>query len=139
MSEMNIAVVRRFVDDLKNGANPQAAPEIVNMEKFTHHFNFPGLPEGFAGFGAIAEVIMGAFPDLRVEVEFLVDGGEYVVERSVVTATHKGDFMGVPATGNPVRWTENNIYRVKDSKIVEVWPEGDVAGILAQIGAMQKG
>lgn len=42
----------------------------------------------------------GAFPDFRYEVKDVISEGEKMAVRDVFTGTHRGDFMGIPATGN---------------------------------------
>jgi predicted ester cyclase len=81
-------------------------------------------------------VIFAAFPDVHASVEIVLAEGDLVAERTTARATHKGEFNGIPATGREVVWTENHIYRFKDGKIVEHWPEIDMLGLLMQVGAI---
>ncbi len=64
-----------------------------------------------------------AFPDVVVTEQDLIVTANKVVERSSAKATHRGEFMGNPATGKPVAWTEIHIYRIADGKIAEHWVE----------------
>jgi len=41
------------------------------------------------------------------------------VERFTASGTHRGEFMGVKATGNTLTLPGINIFRVRDGKIVE--------------------
>ena len=43
----------------------------------------------------------GAFPDLTVYVDDLLVAGDKVVVRAHAEGTHRGEFMGMPATGAP--------------------------------------
>lgn len=55
----------------------------------------------------IADIMRGtldSFPDLRLEARSVVAEGDRVMLRITATATHRGDFMGVPATNAPVTW-----------------------------------
>jgi predicted ester cyclase len=49
-------------------------------------------------------------------------------------ATHGGPLFGVPATGNHVRWTAVDIYRMEDGKIAEERAADDLTAILHDIG-----
>jgi steroid delta-isomerase-like uncharacterized protein len=51
---------------------------------------------------AIEEYI-AAFPDLRVEITSSTVDGPRIAQEWTVTGTHRGEFMGIPATG---RWTQ---------------------------------
>ena len=59
-----------------------------------------------------------------------------VIERTQTSATHTGEFNGIPATGKQVGWTEIHIYRLIDGKITELWSEIDLLGLLMQLGAV---
>jgi steroid delta-isomerase-like uncharacterized protein len=45
------------------------------------------------------QMYIKAFPDLRFDIEQMIASGEYVVTRWHATGTHKGELMGIPATG----------------------------------------
>jgi predicted ester cyclase len=51
----------------------------------------------------------------------------------VTLPTHRGDFLGVPATGRAVTTQEFALYWVNDGKIVEVWVTADNVGLLDQL------
>ena len=67
-----------------------------------------------------------AFGDLKAVTAMRFVEGDMVAERAEVSAVHKGDFMGVPATGKQIHWTENHIYRIADGRIAEAWSEVSV-------------
>ncbi len=76
-----------------------------------------------------------AFPDAHA-VEELIGEGDLVVCRSTVRMTHKGEFQGVAPTGYEVTVTTICIGRVAGGKLVEVWAEGDMLGVMQEIGAI---
>src|ERR1700753_1759074 len=47
---------------------------------------------------------LAAFPGLHLDVKSIIAEDDRVTLRITVTATHKGDFLGVPATGRTVTW-----------------------------------
>jgi predicted ester cyclase len=49
------------------------------------------------------------------------------------TATHKGTFVGIPATGRTVTFGGIVIYRVAKERIAETWSVIDFAGLLRQL------
>jgi predicted ester cyclase len=51
------------------------------------------------------------------------------------TMTHRGDHLGIPATGKPVQTTGITIARIANNQIVEGWDNWDQLGLLKQIGA----
>jgi predicted ester cyclase len=54
----------------------------------------------------------------------------------MVRGTHRGEFIGLPATGNLVTISEMHIARVVDGKIVERWAEWDQLALLQQVGGI---
>jgi steroid delta-isomerase-like uncharacterized protein len=89
--------------------------------------------QGWAGFLGLFAT---AFPDGRIVVEDAIGEGDMIASRWVMTGTHKGDFLGVPATGRPVTMNGIDFSRITDGKIAEHWAEFDVAGVMQQIGAI---
>jgi predicted ester cyclase len=81
-------------------------------------------------------MILGAFPDMEIEVDLLLAEDDLVVGRWTATATHQGPMMGIPPSGRPITITGIDIQRVADGKIVEVWHQEDILGMLQQIGAL---
>lgn len=77
-----------------------------------------------------------AFPDLETTAEDLIEEGDKVVVRARWTGTHRGAFMGVPATGKRVTGTEIHICRIVDGRLVEQWSEMDMMGLMQQLGAI---
>ena len=65
----------------------------------------------------------------------IVAENDLVVVRLVVSATVKGTLLGVPADGQPVRWSAMDIYHVTDGRISEEWAADDIAPIMVQVGA----
>jgi len=50
--------------------------------------------------------------------------------------THRGTFLGVPASGKSIDVEGVTILRFKDGKCEERWSQTDVFGIMRQIGGM---
>ena len=131
----NSQVVSRYIEEFKNRANHNIVDELMAPD-FVHHFTDPRLPPGPDALKILGQSIGAGFPDVHATVNDLIAEGDNVIERATVTATHSGEFNGVPATGNAVTWTEIHIYRLSDGKIAELWSEIDLLAILAQIGAL---
>ncbi len=77
-----------------------------------------------------------ALPDLTATVEDLVISGDRVVGRFVYRGTHRGELMGVPATGRHVEMHSIDIWRVEDGMFVEHWDELNIMQLLQQMGAL---
>jgi predicted ester cyclase len=68
--------------------------------------------------------------------EDLIAEGDKVAYRCTFRATHRGELMGVPATGKVVRYTGISIARLAGGKFVEEWTQEDHLGLMQQLGAI---
>ncbi|MEW5975077.1 MAG: ester cyclase [Acidobacteriota bacterium] len=75
----------------------------------------------------VARMYRRAFPDLKVEVEILVEGRDRVAWQRTLRATHQGDFKGFPPTGRPIVWRDMVTSRFHKGLIVEDWVITDLA------------
>jgi predicted ester cyclase len=78
------------------------------------------------GFNAKSPADMGrlfytAFPDFTHVIMDQVAEGDIVVERIRYFATHRGEFMGIPATGKRITFTGMDWVRFANGRIVERW------------------
>jgi predicted ester cyclase/uncharacterized protein YndB with AHSA1/START domain len=132
LREQTLAPVAQFVDEFKNGANFDAIDETWSKDATLHVTGFD-VPPGREGMKTMGHVIFGAFGELTAVTAMRFVEGDLVAERAEVSATHKGDFMGVPATGKKIHWTENHIYRIADGRIAEAWSEVSFLDLMKQL------
>ncbi len=77
--------------------------------------------------------IFAAFPDWHWQVRNLAIDGDLVSLHFTVTGTHRGTYLGVPATGRRVAITQFTLYRVEDGLFADVWDLADMAAIPGQL------
>ena len=100
----------------------------------------PGFPATKEGTLEFFRVLLAAFPDWRMTVEDLIAGGDKTVARVRVTGTHKGEFMGVPATGTRVDVQLIDIMRFDSAGLVsEHWGVADMLSLMQQLGVVPAG
>lgn len=75
-----------------------------------------------------------AFPDIHFETQDFIVEGDRVVVRTTATATHEGEFFGIPPTGRAVEFRTIDIHRVVDGRIVETHHVEDLLSVLIQVG-----
>jgi predicted ester cyclase len=130
------SIYQGFVDDLLNGGRYETAERYLDSV-VTSHNPFPDQQPGREGFVAALRAFREAFPDLRAVATHLVAEGNLVVGRFEVTGTHRGQFMGSPATGNAIHYEEIAIVRFAGEKIVEHWSVADALAIMQQLQASE--
>jgi steroid delta-isomerase-like uncharacterized protein len=77
-----------------------------------------------------------AFPDLAIEVEGMIAEGDTVITTWTLRGTHRGEFLGVAASGNKVEVTGTTLHRIEDGVIAEARVNWDTLSLMRQIGAL---
>ncbi len=134
-SEHIKAIRRRFQEEVENQRNLAAIDEFFGPD-FVDHFAMPGFPAGLEGVKARHAALFAAFPDIQSTVEDMIAEGDKVVARLTMRGTHKGEFLGIPATGKQLTVSAIDIMRIVDDKIVEHWVEVDMLGMMQQLGVI---
>ena len=133
-TEANKAIIRRY-REAHNQNNMDALNDIVAADLISHS-HLPNVPAGREGGKMVHQASLAAFPDGKTTTNDLIAEGDKVVERFTLVGTHKGEFMGIPATGKQITVTGMSIFRIADGKIVEHWGENDAMGLLMQMGVL---
>ncbi|MBI1282392.1 MAG: hypothetical protein GC179_29970 [Anaerolineaceae bacterium] len=124
--------VRRY-DDMFNKPDITIADEIFAQ---TFRAHFPLTPTlNRATYKTFIDSFYGAFPDFVMQICDTISAQDRLVLRVTYFGTHKGDFMGIPATGCEVIMPAISIFRVENEAVVENWTEMDIIGALQQISA----
>jgi len=97
-TEENKASERRFHEEVWNKHNLGTVDELVAPDVVEHNPLLPGQGPIREGFKQSVETALSAFPDAQVTLDDLIAEGDKVVARWTAHGTHRGDFMGVPAT-----------------------------------------
>ena len=133
--EKNKQVMQQFIRFINTGDRSVGeaiiAPEVI--------FYAPTSPEplyGFEGYMDVLRMMRGAMPDVQWKAEEVIAEGDKVMIRFTMSGTQTQPFMGMPATGKPVRVTAMNIYELKDGKIVREHGVPDLFSMLMQLGML---
>jgi steroid delta-isomerase-like uncharacterized protein len=106
-------------------------------EDFVEHQGGPGLPPTKEGTLEFFRILLSAFPDMQMDVEDLIASEDKAVARVNVTATHQGEFMGVPPTGTDVELQLIDIMRFDSAGLVcEHWGVADMLSLMQQLGVV---
>jgi predicted ester cyclase len=98
---------------------------------------YPGGLQGLEGLRVFHEALWHAFPDARLTVEDLVVEGDRAALRYRLQGTHRGDYLGVAATGLGFDVEGLTMLRVADGCVAEEWHSPTELAILRQLGAVE--
>ena len=131
----NSTIVRRFIEETINQGNIDAAGQFV-WEDVVEQVPFPGQGPGLEGLKDVLRGMRAAFPDLHFSVEEQIAQGDKVLTRFEWMGTHQGEFLGVPATGRPVKVWGMVIDRLVNGRIKDTRIIMDTLGLMAQLGVL---
>lgn len=96
-----------------------------------------GSLEGREALAGYLESSLGGLSDIEVTELHCVEDGDIVVYDFEMAATHSGEMLGLPASGNRFEITNAALFRIEDGAVVEEWPRTDMLGLMEGIGAVE--
>ncbi len=135
-TQRNKANLQRLYDRVMNSHDVDAADELITPDRPDHDRTFPSeFTRDREGFKTLFRMLIAAFPDLKFTTDFMVAEGDMVSAFTSVQGTHRGEFMGIPATNKS--FTVNNADTCRftsDGLICEHWGIVDIAAMMRQLG-----
>jgi len=134
----NKATIRRLMEAMNTGDAElisQTVDEVFDPD-VKQHSPFEATGTQALKEGVVARLYR-AFPDLHITLEDLIEEGDKVVEKDLVTGTHQGEFNGLPPTGRSVSYHEIFIMRFANGRIAEIWGVVDIFSQMKQLGLIQ--
>jgi steroid delta-isomerase-like uncharacterized protein len=132
--ETNSRIVRGFVEEVLNQGKIDLAGKFF-WEDVVEQVPLPGQGHGLEGLKEVLRGLRGAFPDMHWSIEEQIAEGDKVLTRFEWTGTHRGVFLGVPATNRPVKVWGMVIDRLQNGKIKDTRIIMDTLGLMMQLGA----
>ena len=120
-------MVRRITDEAFVGGNASVIDELVG-DDYVDHDAPPGVGADKDGFRQMAEMVVGALSDRKMEFDDYVETNDgRVVESWAMTATHTAEAFGVPPSNQSIRVRGMEIWRCSGGKVVEHWGVVDMS------------
>lgn len=124
----NLKSVQAFFDRILNSG------DVASLESFSHRdVVVPQSSPGIEGFRKFLADMRSTFANPEYKVMDTVSEGEKVVVRFSAKATHSGRYMGLPATGRPLKLWGVMIFRFEAGAIAEYWSLVDSQAVLKQL------
>jgi steroid delta-isomerase-like uncharacterized protein len=131
-AQANIELIRSAFAAL-NSANLDTCARFLT-DDFV--INLAGMPYQMRGRDAWiqnAQVMQSAFPGIQARIDDVFSVDDRIAVRLTFKGTHKGEFLGIPATGHDVEYTSIELYRVADGKLAEEWISSDTETLMRQL------
>ena len=130
----NRQIVQRFIDECWNQGNLNTVMELVANDCRYHDPVFPSLTSGAENIKNHIQTCRSGFPDLRFTIDDTIAERNEVVIHWTGAGTHKGQFLGMPATNKRASVTGTSIFRIEGGKIVEEWANWNLMSMMEQLG-----
>ncbi|MCW2810578.1 MAG: hypothetical protein JWP61_1036 [Friedmanniella sp.] len=128
------AAARRFFEEGWNAGDADELKAFLS-EQFVSHNSMGVKIQSSDDYCRGVVSYRAAFPDLVTTVEDVIAAGDRVVVRGTDRGTHRGEFMGRPASGRVVTASWIEIFRMESGKAVEGWVETDTQGLADQLSS----
>jgi predicted ester cyclase len=116
--EANKKLVRTYLEEVFNKRQPGEADRFVAADVVEHN---PNLPQGLEGKKRFVTAVLAGFSDYRGEIVEILAEGDKVVVRVQWSGTQDGPFLGLPPSGNKVRFSTADFFRIANGKVAEHW------------------
>jgi steroid delta-isomerase-like uncharacterized protein len=135
MPQDNATIIRRFADEVITQGKIDLAAQYV-WEDVVEQVPLPGQGPGLDGLKDILRSMRAGFPDIIFSIQEQITEGDKVASRFEWSGTHKGEFLGVPATDRSVKVWGVVIDRLENGRIRDTRIIMDTLGLMAQLGAL---
>jgi steroid delta-isomerase-like uncharacterized protein len=134
--EENKAIVRQFWQEGWKQENQAVFDEICAVDYVNHDPNVPEVIDLNSYKQHVALHVSAFHTDKAVEVDEMVAEGDKVAARWIWRVAHKGEYMGIPPSGNQLTLTGITFHRLAEGKVAENWHQYDALGFMQQLGVV---
>lgn len=137
MSEHDVPGQKELVRQLYRTVYENKAFDMVSefyAPDAVRHGGLQGSQEGNKALEGYLQASLGGLSDIEVTELRCIAEDDLVAYDFEMAATHSGELLEVPATGNQFEITNAALFRIKDGEVVDEWPRTDMLGLLEGIG-----
>lgn len=140
MSERNQSEQKAFIRDLYGTLYEEqsfdAVPEFYAPD-VVRHGGLQGDVEGDEALRGYLQAAIGGLSDIEVTALRWLAQDDVIAYDFEMSATHSGEMLGVPATGNHIEMTNTVWFRIENGHVVDEWPRTDMLGLLTDTGVVE--
>ena len=131
----NKAVISRFIEEVMNQGRLDRMDDLVAID-FAELDPLPGQRQGREGLKEVIDGMRAAFPDIHWVMDEMVAEGDAVFSYFTWTGTHRGPFLGIPATGRQIRVKGMVLDHVMKGKMSDSRILMDTLNMMQQLGVI---
>ena len=132
--EANMALIGSFAENIFAKKDLSGLEQYMHEDYIQHN---PLVGQGSEGFKTFFQNWFDTVPDFTYELKNIIANDEYVWVYGAYIGTHKGDWLGIPATDKAYNFNAVDIFRISDGKLAEHWDVLDVYSLFQQLGTIQ--
>jgi len=136
MSAANKAIVQRLYEEVWNERKLEVIKEIISASHALQSPNISGSSIGPEAYKRNVLLFLAGYPDLHWTIEDLIAEKDKVVACWTISGTHKGDYMGIPASNKRVSVDGITVHLIADGKIMDSTSNWDALGMMQQLGVV---
>jgi steroid delta-isomerase-like uncharacterized protein len=130
------SIVRRLYEEVWNKRKLHLMGELVSPSHALHGSHIPGSAIGPEAYKRVVALFVAGFPDLCFTIEDMVTEQDKVVVCWTLSGTHKGEYMGIPATNKKISVDGITIHHIAHGRIMDSYAIRDVWGMMQQLGVI---
>jgi len=135
IEKANKKFINAYTADFWNKHNIDAFDKYFTADFVVH---FANGDQTYEQYKDLCQAYFTSFPNLHITTHDLIAEEDKVLKIWTANSTNKADFMGIPATGKPVKVKGIEMFRIEDGKIAELWINMDNLGMMQQLGVIPK-
>jgi steroid delta-isomerase-like uncharacterized protein len=136
-TQENKMLIRRYFEEVLNQGKLEVVEELFAREYGSPEAGAAPHVRGPERAHRAALTMRSGFPDIHFTIREMIAEEDRVVVYVTFSGTHRGTFLGIPATGKKVEVNGAEEARLAHGRIVEeVWHLYDMLGLLEQLGAV---
>ncbi len=132
----NKAIIRRLYEEVWNKRKLEVISEIISPSHALHAPNISGSSIGPEAYKRQLLLFLAGYSDLHFTIEDTIAENDKVVACWIFSGTHRGDFMGIPATNKKVCVDGMTVHHLTGGKIMDSYANWDALGMMQQLGVV---
>jgi steroid delta-isomerase-like uncharacterized protein len=136
MSMENKTIVHRLYEEVWNKRKLEVVDELISPSHALQDPIVSGSQVGPELYKRRVVELTTGFPDLRFTIEDTIAEKEKFVVSWIISGTHKGEFMEIPATGRKISVEGITIHHIRNGKILDSYARWDALGLMRQLGVI---